>query len=326
MTPLSMLLMFGGAAMSAAGGFMAVTARPRPAQAGAVVAPPAITYQPSPAPAESPAPAALAPPAAPASTNLAQATLAQATLAPATLAPETSVPPPHPNAEPVDPAPPLPETALAVDLTPLPAPETPSAAPPSGAAPVIPPPPVIPPVQSIPPVGASAEPVQAAPAPPPEAVTAPVEPVAVAPAAPEPASPEPAAPEPPAGLDPSARFALALQGLGVPADHAAGLFEQAQGLTHLYADLPPTAALAARCLNIIDYEDPGLLAQAPARDLMDLFLRGLLGPASRMVWPNVGDPVAGCEVSSGAGATVSAVVTPGFTADGVVVAPVVRAD
>ena len=202
----------------------------------------------------------------------------------------------------------------------------------ANVAPIIPPPPVIPPPAAIPPVGAeSASPLTMEVAPEPKAASAvepPPEPPpasavetplvvadlppAVAAVPPPPTAPDPDIPKPAPGLAPNQRFVAAMRGLGLTPEQGQSMFEQAQGLTHLYTDLPEDAALAARCLNIIDYEDPGLYAHDQARLQISVFLRGVLGDSVRVIWPESGEDSAGHDaVGAGAG-PVAGMVTPGF--------------
>ena len=112
---------------------------------------------------------------------------------------------------------------------------------------------------------------------------------------------------------PQQRFVAALSALGLSSEQGESLFEQAQGMTHLYSDLPGPAALAARCLSIIDYEDPGLYAHAGAPNEVGRLLRGLLGDSVNVIWPMRGDEAIGHEIASGGSGLVSGIITPGFS-------------
>jgi hypothetical protein len=121
-----------------------------------------------------------------------------------------------------------------------------------------------------------------------------------------------AARAPTPGLAPRERLVETLGALGVPADQAGGMFEQAEGLTQEYTELPPDAALAARCLNIIEFEDPGIFAHEGARAEIERFLKGVLGPSARVIWPQPGDDSSEHEVVSGGAGPVTELALPGF--------------
>lgn len=325
MSGLAYILMAGGAVVSAAGGLMVLTARPR---AGGVAAEP---YNPTtipenaaaktPAVPLTPPPVAdLAPPAAPVQ-PAPQAPPVVAEPAPVAVVETPSAM--QPVAEPVAPA--EPPIEAVDDLL-----ES------ANVAPIIPPPPVIPPPATIPPVAAEAAsppPAEIAADPPTPAVVEPAleagaepapasvverppvaadlpPPVEVEP--PPPATPDPDIPMPAPGLSPNQRFVAAMRGLGLSLEQGQAMFEQAQGLTHLYTELPEDAALAARCLNIIDYEDPGLYAHEQARLQVSVFLRGVLGDSIRVIWPEAGEDSAGHDVVGAGAGPVVGMITPGF--------------
>jgi hypothetical protein len=111
---------------------------------------------------------------------------------------------------------------------------------------------------------------------------------------------------------PRQRLTEALAPLGVTSDQAGYMFDQAEGMTHEFENLPPEAAVAAACLNIIEFEDPTLYQHEAARAQISQFLTGVLGQGVQVVWPSPGDDAGAFEVVSGGSGTVTEMVTPGF--------------
>ena len=160
-----------------------------------------------------------------------------------------------------------------------------------------------------------------------EPVVEPAQAIAPSPVAPPPLSPPapavepaPVTPEPDpevlpalaAGGSTRELLAAALGPLGVAPDQAGYMFDQAEGVIHEFEDLPPDAAVAAACLNIIEFEDPTLYEQDAARAQVTQFLTAVLGPTVKVAWPAPGDDSAPHEVVSGGAGAVTQMVTPGF--------------
>jgi nicotinate-nucleotide--dimethylbenzimidazole phosphoribosyltransferase len=314
MSALGLMLMVVGGAAAVGGGVLVATSR---GDAGAE--PPDPTRLPS--TAGEPAPQIPL-------TQAREPTAAQ--MAASTTAATTATAPVEPRTTPVTPAPPTPEratpSATTVAEAPVGEPDVRQTASfdPDAPSPPIGEPPEIEPVVIPPPSPTTIAATEAAPAPEPAAPEPP--PVAAAPTPAEPVAeavvepavqPEPAASAaaqraPTPGLGPRERLVETLGALGVSADQAGNMFEQAEGLTQEYTELPPAAALAARCLNIIEFEDPGIFAQEGAQAELERFLKGMLGPSARLIWPQPGDDSSEHEVVTGGAGPVTELALPGF--------------